>query len=219
MGDLTSAAHLRTLPSLAGPLPVFDPDTAPADPDVLFERWLADAIDAGVTEPHAMTLSTVDPVGRPSARMLILKSLESGCWAFASGSASRKGKELANTPFAALTFYWPDLGRQVRVRGMVSAASAVDSAADFLARSPGARGAGLLGNQSLPLASLAERDRLLDEATARAAGEPHLVAPEWTVYHVAADEVEFWQGDERRRHVRLRYTRDNGPWVRELLWP
>jgi pyridoxamine 5'-phosphate oxidase len=219
MGDLTSAARLRGLPSLAGPLPEFDPGTAPAGPDLLFERWLADAIDAGVTEPHAMTLSTVDPVGRPTARVLILKSLEGGRWSFASGSGSRKGKELANTPWAALTFYWPLLGRQVRVRGAVETAAAADSEADFLARSPAARGVGLLGNQSEPVASLAERDRLLDEATARATAEPHLASPEWTVYRVVADEVEFWQGDERRRHVRLRYTRDSGPWVRALLWP
>jgi pyridoxamine 5'-phosphate oxidase len=218
MGDLTSA-QLRSLPSLAGPLPEFDPDTAPADPDLLFGRWLAAAIDAGVIEPHAMTLSTVDSTGRPSARVLILKSLASGCWSFASGSHSRKGKELANTPWAALTFYWPLLGRQVRVRGAIEVANAADSAADFLARSPGARGVGLLGNQSEPVTSLAERDRALDEATARAAAEPHLVSPEWTVYHVVADEVEFWQGDERRRHVRLRYTRDGGPWGRALLWP
>jgi pyridoxamine 5'-phosphate oxidase len=219
MGLVTSAAALRALPSLAGPLPAFDPSEAPADPDVLFERWLAEAIEAGVTEPHAMTLSTVDPSGRPAARVLILKALEDGRWAFATGSSSRKGKDLANTPFAALTFYWPAFGRQVRVRGAVETADAGDSAADFLGRSAAARGAGLLGNQSTPVASLDVRDRELDEATERAAADPSLVAPEWTVYRVVADEVEFWQGDERRRHVRLRYARADGGWTTELLWP
>lgn len=219
MGDVTSAASLRALPSLAGPLPAFDPAAAPADPDELFDRWLADAVEAGVVEPHAMTLSTVDPVGRPSARVLILKYLRAGCWAFASGATSRKGKELANTPWAALTFYWPALGRQVRVRGPVEIADADESAADFLARSSGARGAGLLGNQSEPLIDLAERDRVLDEATARATAEPDLLSQEWTVYRVVADEVEFWQGDERRRHVRLRYARTGDGWHRSLLWP
>jgi pyridoxamine 5'-phosphate oxidase len=219
MGDVTSATSLRGLPSLAGPLPAFDPDEAPAVPDTLFERWLAEAIAAGVVEPHAMTLSTVDPAGRPSARVLILKYLDAGRWAFASGSGSRKGKELANTPWAALTFYWPVLGRQVRVRGPVEIADAEESAADFLARSAGARGAGMVGNQSEPLTDLAERDRVLDEASARAAADPGMVAPEWTVYRVVADEVEFWQGDERRRHVRLCYTRDGDGWTRQLLWP
>lgn len=219
MGEFTTAASLRRLPSLAAPLPTFDPLTAPADPDVLFDRWLGAAIEAGVVEPHAMTLSTVDPTGRPSARVLILKYLRDGHWAFASGSGSRKGKELANTPWAALTFYWPALGRQVRVRGPIDIADEAASAADFLARSPGARGGGLLGNQSEPLADLAERDRLLDEATARAAADPDLVAPDWTVYRVVADEVEFWQGDERRRHLRLSYTHEAGGWTRRMLWP
>ena len=219
MGDVTSAASLRGLASLAGPLPAFDPDTAPAGPDPLFGRWLAEAIGAGVVEPHAMTLSTVDPAGRPSARVVILRYQEAGRWAFASGSGSRKGRELANTPWAALTFYWSALGRQVRVRGPVEVADTEQSAADFLARSPGARGAGLAGNQSEPLTGLAERDRVLDDATARAAADPGLVAAEWTVYRVLADEVEFWQGDERRRHVRLRYTRDGDGWARGLLWP
>ncbi|WP_243770291.1 pyridoxine/pyridoxamine 5'-phosphate oxidase [Amycolatopsis acidicola] len=210
---------MRSLPSLAGPLPAFDPEAAPAEPDPLFARWLSEAVEAGVVEPHAMTLSTVDPAGRPSARVLILKHLEGGRWAFASGSGSRKGKELANTPWAALTFYWPLLGRQVRVRGAVEAAGADESAADFLARSPGARGAGLIGNQSEPLTDFAERDRVLDESTARAAADPRLVAPEWTVYRVVADEVEFWQGEEHRRHIRLHYTRDAEGWARRLLWP
>lgn len=97
--------HVLAGPTVAGPLPEFDPDTAPADPDPLFERWLAEAIDAGVVEPHAMTLSTVDPLGRPTPQVLILKYLRDGCWAFVSGSGSRKGKELADTPWAALTFY------------------------------------------------------------------------------------------------------------------
>ncbi|WP_433296900.1 pyridoxine/pyridoxamine 5'-phosphate oxidase [Pseudonocardia sp. CA-142604] len=219
MGDMTSAASLRRLPSLAGPLPVFDPDAAPPDPDLLFAEWLAAAVDAGVVEPHAMTLSTVDPSGRPTARVLILKYLDAGHWAFASGSESRKGKELANTPWAALTFYWPSLGRQVRVRGLVSVANAEDSAADFMARSAGARGVGLLGNQSEPVASLAERDRALDASTELAIAEPAHVAPGWTVYRLEADEVEFWQGEERRRHVRLVYTRAGDGWRRGLLWP
>ncbi|MBP2472498.1 pyridoxamine 5'-phosphate oxidase [Crossiella equi] len=219
MDDVLSPRYLRALPSLAGPLPGFDPDRAPADPDALFARWLAEAVAAGVVEPHAMTLSTVDPSGRPSARVLILKYLDAGHWAFASGAGSRKGKELANTPWAALTFYWPALGRQVRVRGRVETASARESAADFLARSAGARGGGLLGYQSQPLHDLAERDRALDEATARASADPDLVAREWTVFRLAADEVEFWQGEEDRRHLRLSYTRAEGGWTRQLLWP
>ncbi|MCS7483321.1 pyridoxal 5'-phosphate synthase [Umezawaea endophytica] len=210
---------LRGLPSLAGPLPAFDPDTAPDDPDALFEDWLRDAVDAGVIEPHAMTLSTVDPAGRPSARVLILKNLSGGLWQFASGSASRKGKELADTPWAALTFYWPVLGRQVRVRGAVVVANAENSARDYLGRSPSARAAALLGRQSEVLHDPRERDLRLAEAAELIRRDPALVAPEWTLYGVRADEVEFWQGDHHRNHVRLRYTATGESWTTDPLWP
>ncbi|WNV88051.1 pyridoxal 5'-phosphate synthase [Umezawaea sp. Da 62-37] len=210
---------LRSLPSLAGPLPSFDPDTAPDDPDVLFEAWLRDAVAAGLTEPHSMTLSTVDPTGRPSARVLILKNLDGGLWQFASGSGSRKGKELADTPWAALTFYWPALGRQVRVRGAVTAANAEDSARDYLGRSPSARAAALLGRQSDVLRDPRERERQLADAAELIRRDPAFVAPEWTLYGVRADEVEFWQGDQQRNHTRLRYTRTGGTWTTDLLWP
>ncbi|MFI6095380.1 pyridoxal 5'-phosphate synthase [Lentzea sp. NPDC051213] len=207
---------LRGLPSLAGPLPAFDPAGAPADPDRLFAAWLSDAIAAGVTEPHALTLSTVDPSGKPSARVLILKDLRDGVWHFASSAVSRKGKELANTPWAALTFYWPALGRQVRVRGAVSVANAEDSAQDFLARSPSARANALLGRQSDVLGSRHELEEALRASVEQA---PDAVAPAWTLYHVTADEVEFWQGDTGRKHVRVQYTRDRAEWTRTLLWP
>jgi len=210
---------LRSLPSLAGPLPAFDPDTAPPDPDVLFEDWLRDAVAAGVTEPHAMTLSTVDPTGRPSARVLILKNLDNGLWQFASGSTSRKGKELADTPWAALTFYWPALGRQVRVRGAVTVANAEDSARDYLGRSPSARAAALLGRQSDVLRDPRERDLQLADAAELVRRDPTFVAPAWTLYGVRADEVEFWQGDHHRNHTRLRYTSVDGTWTTDLLWP
>jgi pyridoxamine 5'-phosphate oxidase len=217
---MTVADLLRGLPSLAGPLPVFDPASAPSDPDELFTTWLADAIRAGVPEPHALTLSTVDPAGRPSARVLILKDLAGGVWHFASSALSRKGKELANTPWAALAFYWPALGRQVRVRGAVSAANGEDSAQDFLARSPSARANALLGRQSDRLADRAELDNALAESVKRVESAPDTVAPAWTLYHLTADEVEFWQGDTTRKHVRVQYVREGGShWTRELLWP
>jgi pyridoxamine 5'-phosphate oxidase len=151
--------------------------------------------------------------------VLILKNLDGGIWQFASTSTGPKGKQLANTPWAALTFYWPALGRQVRVRGAVSVANAEVSAQDYLARSPGARAATLPARQSDPLDSTRERDLALAEATERVTQDPELVAPEWTVYGVRADEVEFWQGDPQRKHIRLSYTRSGAAWARQMLWP
>jgi pyridoxamine 5'-phosphate oxidase len=211
---------LRAIPAVTGPLPGFDAAAAPADPVPLFVQWLAAAIGDRVPEPHAMTLSTVDPSGRPSARVLVCRDVDAtGSWYFASAAASPKGRELRASPHAALTFYWPQHGRQIRVRGTVTPAGARRSAADFLARSPEARAESLTGRQSDVLADPAEVDIALQEARARIAADPGLVAEDWTLYALTADEVEFWQADEQRRHTRLRYERSGGAWARVRLWP
>ncbi|KAD3515452.1 pyridoxamine 5'-phosphate oxidase [Arthrobacter yangruifuii] len=138
---MTSAfrAQLRALPDFPDTMPAFDPETAPRDPEELFRLWFAEALAAGVRQPHAFSLATADPQGRPSSRMLILKDLDGGGWQFATARTSRKGAELARNPQAAMNFYWPELGRQIRVAGRVALLSAEESAADWEAR-PGADG-------------------------------------------------------------------------------
>ncbi|MEW2548393.1 pyridoxal 5'-phosphate synthase [Streptomyces sp. NPDC047002] len=214
---------LRGIEVFAGDdLPTFDPADTPAAPEELFVTWLRGALAAGVREPHAMTLSTVDAEGHPDARVLILKNLENtdaGGWQFAVHAGSPKGREPAAHPRAALTFYWPPLARQGRVRGPVAARPAQQAAADFLARSPQARAEALLGTQSRPLGDLAERDRRTAESLARVERHQDLVAPEWTLYELRAERVEFWQGDAGRRHTRLAYLRAADGWRRQLLWP
>jgi pyridoxamine 5'-phosphate oxidase len=207
--------YLRGLPVFAGDLPAFDPSAAPDRPDELFVTWLSAAVAAGVREPHAMTLSTVGPDGVPSARILILKNVDEAGWQFAVHAASPKGQDLLRHPAAALTFHWPAQARQIRLRGPVRPATAEQSAADFLARPPASRAEASLGRQSRPLPDRAA----LDEALAAVALVPGQVVPEWTLYTLAPAEAEFWQGDEQRRHTRLRYTRTAAGWHRELLWP
>jgi len=197
----------------------FDVSKVPAHPAELFLEWIEAAILAGVREPHAMTLSTVDEHGRPSSRVLILKGLGDGRWEFASSRLSRKGGELQQSPWAALSFYWSEQGRQVRVRGQVLPAGPQRSAADFLARSPAARAEALAGTQSEVLDDPQDLAAALDGAAARLQREPETVSEDWTLYGLAADEVEFWQADRERRHVRLRYLLRNGVWTRERLWP
>jgi pyridoxamine 5'-phosphate oxidase len=210
---------LRAIPPVTGQLPVFDPGAAPGDPVSLFAQWLATAIDGQVPEPHAMTLSTVGPQRRPSSRVLVCRDVDAGgSWYFGSGAASPKGRELNASPHAALTFYWPQHGRQIRVRGLVTPAAAHRSAADFLARSPQSRAESLTGRQSEVLADPAELDIALQEARARLAVTPDLVG-DWTLYAVTADEVEFWQADQQRQHTRLRYSRAGRAWARSRLWP
>ncbi|WP_433256182.1 pyridoxine/pyridoxamine 5'-phosphate oxidase [Streptosporangium sp. CA-135522] len=209
---------LRALPVFPASMPGFDTAGAPDDPDELFVEWLEAAIAAGVPAPHAMTLSTVDD-GRPAARVLILKNLTGGEWQFATGSTSPKGRQLAAHPHAALTFFWPTIGRQIRIRGAVRPADRADSARDFLGRPPGSRAEALIGRQSQVLADPAELDAALAEAYAKVEDDPDLVAPHWTLYGVRAEQVEFWQGDPERRHTRLRYSRAGDAWSKQTLWP
>jgi pyridoxamine 5'-phosphate oxidase len=151
--------------------------------------------------------------------VLILKGLGDGRWEFATSGRSRKGKELAGNGWAALCFYWMELGRQVRVRGRVLPIGAQRSTADFLARSPGARAEALAGVQSEVLARREDLEDALREAQHALEREPDLIAEDWTLYGLVADEVEFWQAHPERRHVRLRYALRDGVWVREQLWP
>ncbi|MBQ0827233.1 pyridoxine/pyridoxamine 5'-phosphate oxidase [Streptomyces tagetis] len=212
---------LRGLEVFAGPLADFDPGQAPEDPVGLFLCWLREAVAAGVPDAHAMTLSTVGEDGGPDARVLLLKNVDDAGWQFAAHAGSPKGRQLAGRPRAALTFYWPLQGRQVRVRGTVQAASSEQSAADLLARSLSARAQALLGRQSDHLADTEERRRALRDALARVESDRALVSPAWTLYTLAPVHVEFWQADRGRLHERLRYERPDAAsrWQRHLLWP
>ena len=215
---------LRSQRAFPDGMPEFDPAAAPADPVTLFLRWLEAARQDAVPAPHTMTLATADDRGNPSSRVLICKDVDSeGRWYFASGAASGKGRDLAVNPRAALSFWWPQQGRQIRVRGAASPADRQASAADFLARPPASRAEALIGRQSEPLADRAELDRAFKQALDRVNADPALVAPGWTLYALTADEAEFWQGDLDRRHVRLRYRRagsgSGSGWARQLLWP
>ena len=171
-----------------------------------------------------MTLSTVGAadgtgVARPSARVLILKDIDAAGWHFGVSSASRKGADLARNQAVSLTFYWPTLGRQVRVDGMALPDPPPVTTDDFLARSEGARAMVLTGRQSQPYADPAEISEALAKAHLELEHSPNLVPAEWVSYAVQADAVEFWQADATRRHRRLRYERDETSWSTTLLWP
>ncbi|MCQ4084859.1 pyridoxal 5'-phosphate synthase [Streptomyces sp. RB6PN25] len=213
--------RLRRVPALAGPLPGFDTERAPAAPGVLFGQWLTRALDDGVPEPHVMTLSTVDASGRPSARVLLLRGFDPDdcAFVFATDAGSRKGAELAGNPHAALTWYWPLHGRQVRITGAVEALDRRAARRDFLGRSDASRIAGFTGRMSADLASPEEYQEGRARARDVLAADPQAVPEGHTVYRLRADEAEFFQGDTGRFHRRLRYVRDDGGWRRGLLWP
>ncbi|MFF8384966.1 pyridoxine/pyridoxamine 5'-phosphate oxidase [Streptomyces kanasensis] len=220
---MTDSAFEDTLHSLRvwdTDLPGFDPDTAPDDPLPLFRDWFVDAARAGQPEPHAMQLATVDAAGHPDVRTVMLHGADARGWRFATHSTSTKGRQLAAVPYAALHFYWPARARQVRLRGHITMGGAAEAYDDLHARSTGALAAALVGRQSEPLPSLGVLREASDDAWSRAESDPTAGVATWTVYHLAAREAEFFQGDARRRHVRLRYLRaDDDAWTRMLLWP
>lgn len=223
---MTFRERLRALPSFPPGLPSFGVDlddlpTAPGTPQELFGRWFDDALAAGVGAPHAAVLSTADADGRVHARTLVIKDVTSDGWWFAGHATSPKGRDLAANPHASLTFFWRDLGRQVRVTGSATSAGAEAAAADFRARPEGSRAAGLVGHQSEPLGSRAEYRYAFAERLEEARAHPEEVAATWTSWVLAPAEVEFWQTSDDKGQARLRYRRTSAPttWTKELLWP
>ncbi|MEW1718292.1 pyridoxal 5'-phosphate synthase [Streptomyces sp. NPDC093109] len=218
------ARLLGGLTPLRRELPPFDAESAPSDPAELFVAWLTGAIGRGVLDPQAVTLSTVDADGAPDARIVILRDVDLACgsWVFASDSDSPKGVQLAANPAAALSLYWPLLGRQVRIRGTVRAWAPDDCAEEFRARPPLSKIASLVGRQSEPLGDPAEYGRAAARAAELLRTDAGTVPAAHTVYALRAREVEFWQADRERCHVRLRFVRagdDGTAWDRTRLWP
>lgn len=207
---------IRALPTLTASAPPFAPAETPQE---TFLRWLTEATEAGVAEPHAATLSTVDRSGTPDARMLLIKDVTDDGWWFSGDDRSPKGRQLDATPAAALTVYWRELGRQVRVRGPVLAGPPEVCARDFRERSVFARAVASTGHQSEVLTDSAEYDDLVRGRLTALEHDPDLVSPYWTAWCVAAEAVEFWQADPGRRHLRYRYRRAGDRWVTEELHP
>ncbi|MFF0278264.1 MULTISPECIES: pyridoxine/pyridoxamine 5'-phosphate oxidase [unclassified Streptomyces] len=210
---------LRSLKVWDTELPAFDPAGAPPEPLPLFHDWFTAAVAAGQSEPHTLSLATAGEDGRPDVRIVMLHDADARGWHFATHATSAKGRQLAAVPEAALVFYWPVQGRQVRIRGHVATGTAEEAYADLHARTTGALASALVGRQSEVLDSPGTLAEASARAWERARAEPDAEAPTWTLYVVEPDEVEFFQGDAQRRHLRLRYRRTTDGWTRELLWP
>jgi len=191
---------------------------ADADPIRQFERWFEDAVRAKVPLPNAMTLATVTPAGAPSARIVLLKGVESGSFLFYTNYLSRKGRELDTSARACLLFLWSDLERQVRIDGTVRKVAAADSDAYYATRPLGARLSAWASAQSEVVAS-----RKILETAMQAARERHGESPprppHWGGYRVVPQEIEFWQGRSDRLHDRLVYRRCADRWTIERLSP
>jgi pyridoxamine 5'-phosphate oxidase len=186
----------------------------------LFSEWLDLAIKSGLKEPTAMTLATSTRSGKPSARMVLLKGHDDSGFVFFTNYGSRKGRELAGNPRAALVFYWAELNRQVRVTGRVSKVSGLESDAYFASRPLGSRFAASVSDQSRVIPSREHLERAYAEIQARyPKGDPPR-PKSWGGFRVRPDEIEFWQSSEHRLHDRTRYRRRrDGSWTAERLSP
>lgn len=211
--------RLRETKTLAGPFPSFCTDQVPKNPHELFLDWLEAAFENGIKEPHAMTLSTVDEYGYPDARTLILKDVDSNGWYFASSSKSKKGQQIQANQHVSLTFYWQPIERQVRIRGKAIECEKKLCERDFLERGKIARAIALIGKQSTIIKNHDDLESELAKQLNRLEQEPNLFDPSWTLYRVEASEVEFWQGDIARKHIRVKYIVTEEGWKKEALWP
>jgi pyridoxamine 5'-phosphate oxidase len=192
------------------------------DPDPLkeFQKWYDRAVATIPILPNAMTLATATPDGVPSARVVLLKDFDERGFVFYTNYESNKARELARNPVAALSFYWPELERQVRITGRVTKTTREESAAYFLTRPRDSQLGAWASKQSEVITSREVLEDKMAELVARyEAGEVPL--PDyWGGYRLTPDVIEFWQGRLSRLHDRLRYTRQaGGEWLIERLSP
>lgn len=196
-----------------------DGDAHP-DPFEQFRLWLADAHAARIHQPNAMTLSTADAQGRPDARIVLLKGADERGLVFYTNRDSRKGRELAENPLAALTFYWDVLERQVRVQGTVEWTSDAESDEYFGSRPRGSQLGAIVSNQSSVIEGRESIEQALAHLEAQTEGRPVERPRNWGGYRLIPGEFEFWQGRPNRLHDRIRYRRgEGGAWLRERLAP
>ncbi|GIV35836.1 MAG: pyridoxine/pyridoxamine 5'-phosphate oxidase [Cyclobacteriaceae bacterium] len=189
------------------------------DPVAQFEKWLEEAVKAGITEPNAMTLATVSESGRPSQRVVLLKGIENGQFVFYTNYQSGKGKELLQNPYCALNFFWAELERQVRIEGLAKRVSDEKASEYFRIRPRGAQ----IGAWASPQSAVIEKRELLEqryrELEKKFEGREIPRPMQWGGYEVLPFLVEFWQGRPNRLHDRLLYIKDEQEWIIRRLAP
>jgi pyridoxamine 5'-phosphate oxidase len=191
------------------------------DPLRQFARWFDEAVAAQLPEPNAMTLATVADDGRPAARIVLLKGADTRGFVFFTNYDSRKGRELARDPRAALLLFWVELERQVRIEGVTERVSAAESDAYFATRPRLSRFGAWASPQSATIDGRAVLEERFAQIAARYADESAPVPrpPNWGGYRLAPDLFEFWQGRRSRMHDRILYRRAIDAWTIERLAP
>lgn len=200
--------------------PQLDPSTVAVDPIEQFRAWFDEAVKAGQPEPEAMALATASSDGRISNRIVLLKACDERGFTFFTNYDSRKSHELPERGWAALTFFWQTLHRQVRIEGQTSRVSTRESTEYFATRPRGSQLGAWASPQSRELSSRAELIQRLAEVEKRFGDDPIPCPPNWGGFRLTPESVEFWQGRESRLHDRVLYTRGaDSSWRISLLAP
>lgn len=189
------------------------------DPVSMFRRWFAFAKRARLHQPHAFSIATATPDGKPSSRMVLLKGFDEQGFVFYTNYESRKGEELAANGHAALLFFWSELHRQVRIEGSIAKVSREESERYFHSRPRGSQLGAWASHQSRPLASREELMRREKEFEQQYAGLPVPLPPYWGGFRITPARFEFWQGRAYRLHDRFVYARAPAGWMVQRLSP
>ena len=189
------------------------------NPIAQFRVWFEAALGAGVPEPNAMHVSTVTADGRPDGRIVLIKDVSDAGFVFYTNYESRKGRQLTERPFAALTFFYPELERQIRIEGRVEKVSAHESDVYFNSRPRGSQIGAWVSQQSSLVESRDVLENRQRELEAQFDNQPVARPPHWGGFRVVPDMLEFWQGRPSRLHDRIRYRQEAENWIIERLSP
>ena len=191
----------------------------PEDPLVQFKLLFEDVLKNEKNDPTAMVLSTVDDRGYPDSRVVLLKGLDAGKFVFYTNYQSTKSKHIQNNPHVALNFYWPQMARQVRIRGQIKQVDAEQSDLYFSSRPIKSQFSAIVSPQSHEIEGRELLENSLNDLIQKHGQEPVVRPIYWGGYMVIPDEIEFWQGRDNRLHDRIRYYQHDGQWKHHRLAP
>lgn len=193
--------------------------SAENDPISQFKLWFDDVLQNEKNDPTAMVLSTVDEKGYPDSRVVLLKGLDEGNFIFYTNYQSVKAIQIQKNPYAALNFFWPQMARQVRIRGRVRKISTEQSDAYFSSRPLKSQYSAIISPQSQEIEDRALLEEELNQLIQRHGQKPVVRPDNWGGYMIIPDEIEFWQGRDNRLHDRIHYYRQDNRWLHRRLAP